>query len=157
MTMFWDVHCTHKMKNWRKLVIRSVWLQPGCANQANSLDIQTASHRLQRAQKQGGHILSIHLSFVPRYLKAVLYDPASSLWFCCWRLDFFLLQVKAELKAVSREKPSQLFWTRWVGWCLLPSRRALVCLMCRGFITKTSRISIFGIWFTHSYALLVLL
>ena len=76
MTKFLDV-CAHKMKKWRQLVIRSVWLQPGCANQANGLDLQAASHRLQRAQEQGDHILSIHLSFVPWNIwNTVQCDPA---------------------------------------------------------------------------------
>ena len=157
MTKFLDV-CTHKMKKWRQLVIRSVWLQPGCANQANSLDIQTASHRLQRAQKQGGHILSIHLSFVPQYLKAVRYNHASSSWFCCLLLAFglFLVQVKAELKAVSREKPSQLFWTRWVALSA-PFTKSFGLPHVQGIYNQKD----FSIWFLvqplTSHALLLLL
>ena len=77
--------------NWRQLVIRPVWLQLGCANQANGFDIQAASHRLQRAQKQGDHILPIYLTFVAQIVSHISEScpiRSSSSCLCCWLLYF---------------------------------------------------------------------
>ena len=81
--------------------------------------------------------------------------PSSS-WFCCWLLDFSLCRWRLSWKLCPERNPHSCFGLGGFSLsCLLPSHRTVVCLMCRRFITN--RLSIFGIWFTHSSALLILL
>ena len=76
---------------------------------------QTASIFKQPVTVFKEHKSKVSLRILVNFLKVVLNDVT------LFTQTFpYHIKVKAELKAVSREKPSQLFWTRCCKTCKIP-------------------------------------